>query len=135
MFAPTPTPPLPKRSPRDTPSSTATRTLAVDIPDGGFTITAKTSEGKRITFAFQPYTNGGPPQCVDVCYHDGDKALNCNSEMLPVFDVIGFGSSPSKEGKLGGRHHDFDTRRMSKEAGESRKIGILCVLMDKKEGN
>jgi hypothetical protein len=36
-------------------------------PDGAFTISAKTSEGKRITFAFQPYRNGGPPQCVDVC--------------------------------------------------------------------
>jgi hypothetical protein len=103
--------------------------LAVDIPDGGFTITAKTTEGKRITFAFLPYKTGGPAQAVDVCYHDGDKALNCNRKEVPVFNVIGFGSKPGEPGKFG-KHHDFDTRAMTKAAGEDRKIGILCVLMD-----
>jgi hypothetical protein len=105
--------------------------LAVDVPDGGFTITCKTSEGKRVTFAFQPYTTGGPPQCVDVAYHDGEKALNCNRDMTPVFDVIGFGSTPGEKGKLG-KHHDFDTRAMTKAAGESRKVCIACVLIDSK---
>jgi hypothetical protein len=109
-------------------------TLAVDVPDGTFTISATTSEGKRITFSFLPYKDGGAPQCVDVCYHDGGKELNCNSELHPTFDVIGFGSKPRKEGEKGfGHHHDFDTRKMTKDAGESRKIGILCVLMADKE--
>jgi hypothetical protein len=107
--------------------------LAVDVPDGNFTITCKTSEGKRITFAFLAYESGGkPPQAVDIAYHSGERALNCNRDMTPVFDVIGFGSTPGEKGKLG-KHHDFDTRTMSKAAGESRKVSIACVLMDGKE--
>ena len=88
--------------------------LCVDVPDGGFTITAKTSEGKRITFAFQPYKSGGAPQCVDVQYHDGEQGVTRNGDPWPVFDVIGF------DGKDG-----FDTRKAN-------KIGIACVLMDNK---
>ena len=99
--------------------------LAVDIPNEGFTITAKTSEGRRITFSFLPYKNGGPPRCVDIQYHDGDQALNCNSEPHPIFDAIGFGSQPFAPKQFG-----FDTRRQTKEAGENRKVSIVCVLMD-----
>lgn len=99
--------------------------LCIDIPDGGFTISTKTSEGKRVTIAFQPYTHGGSPQCVDIQYHDGDQALNCNSEPHPIFDAIGFGSQPFAPKQFG-----FDTRRQTKEAGENRKVSIVCVLMD-----
>lgn len=41
-------------------------TLPVDIPDGGFTISAKTSEGLRVTFYFGPYRTGGPPRFIDI---------------------------------------------------------------------
>lgn len=40
--------------------------LCIDIPDGSHTITVRTSEGKKVTFAFQSYTEGGAPQCVDI---------------------------------------------------------------------
>jgi hypothetical protein len=89
------------------------------VPDGGFTITAKTTEGKRITFAFQPYKNGGPPQCVDIQYHDGEQGVTRNGDPWPVFDVIGFGGD------------GFDTRRMADADGKDHKVGIVCVLMDK----
>jgi len=86
--------------------------LCVDVPDGGFTITAKTTEGKRITFAFQPYKNGGPPQCVDIQYHDGEQGLTQNGDPWPVFDVLGFAGNKG-----------FDTR-------DTAKVGIACILMD-----
>lgn len=93
--------------------------LCVELPDGGFTITVKTTEGKRITFAFQPYETGGPPQCVDVCYHDDGATVMNGGEALPVFDAIHFAA-----GKM-----PYDTR----DDGNG-KAGIICVLMDKPKG-
>jgi hypothetical protein len=84
-------------------------TLCIDIPDGGFTLSAKTSEGKRITFAFQPYVTGGPPKCVDIQYHDSGLPLGRNGS--PLFDVLLFGEK------------DYDSRKHGKP-------GIACVLMD-----
>jgi hypothetical protein len=40
--------------------------LCLEIPDGMTTISARTSEGKKITFSFLPYKTDGPPQCVDI---------------------------------------------------------------------
>ena len=45
-------------------------TLPVEIPDGNFTITAKTSDGRRITFFFGEHKRGAPPSFVDIQYHD-----------------------------------------------------------------
>jgi hypothetical protein len=101
-------------------------TLCVDVPDGNFTISAKTSDGRRITFAFLAYERGGAPQAVDIAYHDGDKELNVNKKLLPVFDVIGFGGGPGTAGRS-----VFDTRDMTKAAGKSQKTNIVCVLMAK----
>lgn len=44
-------------------------TLPVDIPDGNFTITAKTSDGRRVTFFFGEHKRGAPPSFVDIQYH------------------------------------------------------------------
>jgi hypothetical protein len=38
--------------------------LCVDVPDESFTVSCRTSEGRRITFAFLPYKENGPPQAV-----------------------------------------------------------------------
>lgn len=43
--------------------------LCVEVPDGGFTISARTSEDRLVTFAFCPFKEGGPPQCVDIHHH------------------------------------------------------------------
>ena len=65
--------------------------LCVNVPDGSFTITAKTSEGKRITFAFAPYKKDGPAGCVDVVFHDAGRTVNNYEKDIPVFGSINFG--------------------------------------------
>lgn len=42
----------------------------IDIPDGEFTITAKTSDGRRVTFCFLPDRERSPAGFVDIQYHD-----------------------------------------------------------------
>ena len=42
----------------------------IDIPDGAFTLTAKTSEGRRVTFCFMGKTYDGPARFVDIQFHD-----------------------------------------------------------------
>jgi hypothetical protein len=71
--------------------------LLVDVPDGNFTISAKTSSGKRVTFAFAPYKKDGEAGCVDVSYHDSGKTLSNNEEDLPAFNTIGFTPGGGKE--------------------------------------
>jgi hypothetical protein len=97
--------------------------LAVEIPDGGFTITARTSEGKRVTFAFQPYMNGGPPRCIDVTYHDNGTVRRNGDRELPTFDTIIFN---------GPHGYAYDSRTAHKEP--ENKPGIVCILMHA-EGN
>lgn len=70
--------------------------LCVNVPDGGFTITAKTSEGRKITFAFCPYKKGGPPQCVDVQRDDAEVTIQNGDDALPVQQVICFGRGNDK---------------------------------------
>ena len=70
--------------------------LCVNVPDGGFTITAKTSEGHKITFAFCPYKKGGPPQCVDVQREDSEEVIMNGDDALPVQQVICFGRGKDK---------------------------------------
>ena len=49
--------------------------LCIDVPDRHFTITARTSSGKKITFAFVPYGDGDhcEASCIDIKQHDIDK--------------------------------------------------------------
>lgn len=96
--------------------------LAVDIPDGdGFTITAKTSEGKRITFSFMPYKKGGAPQCVDVQYHDNGTCHVRNGVEIPTFDAILFGRTAASAVPT-----QYDTRKLD------HRPSIVCVLIDNK---
>jgi hypothetical protein len=70
--------------------------LLVDVPDGGYTISARTRENELITFAFQPYMTGGPPRCVDV-QHQSAQLRTTNGmdenhgEDLPLQSVIVMG--------------------------------------------
>lgn len=65
--------------------------LCVEVPDGGFTITARTTTGKRVTFSFIPNMKGGPAGCVDVQYHDSPapKVRNAGHD-IPTMHSIGF---------------------------------------------
>jgi len=93
--------------------------LAVDVPDGYLTITAKMSDGRRITFAFLPYREGAPPSCVDVVYHDSGTHRLVNDNPLPTFDAVVFG---------GACRDLFHTRSPMLEGHD--KPGIVCILMD-----
>tara|TARA_R100000951_G_C2649356_1_gene183837 strand:+ start:1397 stop:2086 length:690 start_codon:yes stop_codon:yes gene_type:complete len=64
--------------------------LCVDVPDGHSTISVRLSDGRQITFAFCPYSEGGVPKCVDV--RDlGD----------PVGDKLGTGTDQFRQNLIG----------------------------------
>jgi hypothetical protein len=65
--------------------------LCVDVPDDNFTVSCRTSEGRRITFAFLPYEKGGAPQAVDIQYHDSPVLIEHSDTVLPAQSFIGFG--------------------------------------------
>ena len=58
--------------------------LLVNVPNGSFTITAKTSDGHKITFAFVPYTPDGPAQCVDIQHHTPSKRMVHGEDTVPI---------------------------------------------------
>ncbi|WP_286881359.1 hypothetical protein [Sphingomonas sp.] len=92
-------------------------TLPIDIPDGNFTITAKTSDGRRITFFFGEYKRGSPPSFVDIQYHDhGTSIANANGGKSPTFDMLTIG--------LGGRQV-FDSRKLS--ADDKPSIAVILL--------
>lgn len=94
-------------------------TLPVDIPNGNFTITAKTSDGRRITFFFGEYQRGSPPSFVDIQYHDhGSRIANANGGTSPTFDLLTIG--------LGGRQV-FDSRKLT----DDDKPSIAVILIGK----
>lgn len=64
-------------------------TLPIDIPGGGFTISAKTSEGRRVTFFFGPNRTGGPARFIDIQYHDAGMTVpDGGGAPAPVFDLL-----------------------------------------------
>ena len=63
--------------------------ICVEVPDGHTTISVRTSEGRRITFAFVPYSPDGAPQCVDILDHDGEQVL-VDGEERPHQQIIAF---------------------------------------------
>lgn len=67
--------------------------LVVDVPNNWFTISARTSEGRKITFAFVPYKDDGAAQCVDVQRHDSPLKIKWGDDALDTQSVIGFGPS------------------------------------------
>lgn len=92
-------------------------TLPVDIPDGNFTISAKTSDGRRITFFFGEYQGGAAPSFVDIQYHDqGATIPNANGGRSPVFDMLTIGK--------GGRQV-FDSRKLA----DDDKPSIAVILL------
>lgn len=70
--------------------------LAVDVPDGNFTVTCRTSEGRKLTVAFCPYKDGGPAQCVDIQHHTSELTVPNGEIRLPVQQVICFGIGRDK---------------------------------------
>ena len=93
----------------------------VDVPDGAFTITAKTSEGRRVTFCFMGKSYDGPARFCDIQFHDrGTTIPNANNGVSPTFNAFAI--------TRGGRHV-IDSRRLA----EDEKPSILVLLMDEAE--
>ena len=91
----------------------------IDLPDGPFTITAQTSERRRITFSFMGQTWDGPARFVDVQFHDrGTVIANSNNGVSPTFNAFAI--------TRGGRHIT-DSRPL----GEDEKPSIVVVLMSR----
>jgi hypothetical protein len=88
--------------------------LCVDVPDDSFTVSCRTSEGRRITFAFLPYKENGAPQAVDIQYHDSPVLIEHSDTMLPAQSFIGFGP---KRGDVRYSRHS------------TKPCTLLCVIM------
>ncbi|WP_159513329.1 hypothetical protein [Sphingomonas sp. T1] len=89
----------------------------IDLPDGAFTVSAKTSDGRRVTFCFMPYGDG-PARFVDVQYHErGTSIPNGDGGQSPTFNAFGI----TREGK-----HVVDARELT----EDTKPSILVLLLD-----
>lgn len=92
-------------------------TLPVDIPDGGFTVSAKTSEGLRVTFYFGPSRTGGPPSFIDIQYHDAGMTVpDGGGAPAPVFDLF----TIAQEGL-----HPYDSRHFA--ISEKPSIAVLLL--------
>ncbi len=93
--------------------------LCVNVPNGNYTISARTASGKRVTFSFVPYDAHGEGQCVDVQYHDSGRTQSNGQRELPSFSVVGFRPGPGDS---------FDTRNPDK--GVRGEPTLITVLMD-----
>jgi hypothetical protein len=68
--------------------------LCVEVPDGCSTITCRTSQGRKVTFSFLPYEQGGPPQCVDI--HEATApAIHFDDKPSHIQRLIAFGKGPT----------------------------------------
>ena len=93
----------------------------LDVPNGGFTYSMKTSEGRRVTFYFGNYREGGPPRFVDIQFHDrGTTIPDANGGSMPTFDAFAI--------TKGGRHI-VDSRALTEDI----KPSILVLLLETSE--
>lgn len=92
----------------------------IDVPDGEYTITARTSDGRRVTFCFLPDRERSPAGFVDIQYDAGTKCANANGGHSPTFNAFGIGR--------GGRHI-LDSRPLD----EADRPSILVLMLDKAE--
>lgn len=92
--------------------------LAIDIPDGGFTLTTKSSDGKPTTFYIGVSRTEGPATFVDIQYHDaGATIANANGGRSPVFNMLTIGRGGTQA---------YDSRKSAIEA----KPSIAVILLE-----
>lgn len=84
--------------------------LCVDLPDDMSTISVRTSQDKRVTFAFMPYEKGAAPQSLDIDRDDDASAPTWRNggEDMPQFRVM----------------------TMAKGARSFAEVGLCCILLD-----
>jgi len=89
----------------------------IDLPDGAFTISVKTSDGRRATFCFMPYGEGAA-RFVDIQFHDrGTTIADANGGQMPTFNSFCI--------TKGGRHI-VDTRALTEDI----KPSIMVLPLD-----
>lgn len=92
--------------------------MAINIPNGGCTITTRDHAGRAVTFHFGTYQEGGLPSFLDIQYHDsGSTVMDASGKPAPIFDML----TISK----GGAHH-FDSRNLPHD----RRPSIACILLE-----
>ena len=97
--------------------------LPIDIPDGGFTLTVKTSHNCCVAFYFGLYQEGGPPEFIDIQYQDrGSTIPDARGEPGPTFDFLGI---------CRGSVQCADSRQLE----EPDKPSILALLLDQLKGS
>ena len=90
----------------------------VDVPDGAFTITTKTSEGRRVTFCFMGKSYDGPARFCDIQFHDrGTTIPNADNGVSPTFNAFAI----ARHGR-----HIVDSRPLPEDG----KPSILVLLMN-----
>jgi len=119
----------------------ATGHLAVDLPDGWSTITARTSAGERITFAFMSYKNEGPPQCVDIVHHgptftlkefDGDGKTRHKYQPQNV-RLFGWGNTVYSSDDTYDKAIVMNDSEFQETTDEERPPVLTCVLFEEKK--
>jgi hypothetical protein len=89
----------------------------IDIPDGGFTLTTRSSDGKRTTFYFGVSRTGGPPTFIDVQNHDSGATIpNADCGRSPVFDMLTIGQGGAQA---------YDSRKSPTDAKPSISVILL----------
>lgn len=88
------------------------------VPPPTHTITAKTSENRRVTFCFMGKSYDGPARFVDIQFHDrGTTIPNASDGVSPTFNAFAV---------TGRGRHVTDSRPLD----EAHKPSILVLLMD-----
>ncbi len=88
-----------------------------EVPDGPFTISAKTSDGRRVTFCFMPYGDG-PARFVDIQFHNrGTSVTTTAGSRSPTFNAF----AVTKTGR-----HIVDTHMLTEDI----KPTIVVVPLD-----
>lgn len=65
--------------------------LVVEVPNEGFTISARTPDGQKITFSFIRRPTGDGHQCVEIIHHTGNKTV----KGYPVQQAAMYGLGPT----------------------------------------
>jgi len=65
----------------------------IDVPDGAFTIAAKTTDGRRVSFCFLSDSYDGPARFVVIRFHDrGTTIANTNNVVSPTLNAFALNS-------------------------------------------
>lgn len=96
----------------------------IDLPDGAFTISVKTSDSRRATFCFMPYGDGAA-RFVDIQFHDRGTAIpDANGGQMPTFNSFCI--------TKGGRHI-VDTRALTEDIKPSIMVLVLDTAAEEQE--